>query len=65
MNITTRMKQIDGVTNAAYNFDAMTLAIYYKATANLELLKIRVAKEIGTAMLQNAIPTINFYSEEP
>jgi len=57
-----KMKQISGVVDASYNFEAMTLAIYYNG--DLEQIKILVADKIGCAMLHNSIEMVNYYSVE-
>jgi len=53
---------IEGVNECHYNFDGMTLAVYYKKGFDLPLIQIKVADAIDSANVHNAIETINFYS---
>ena len=59
-----RMKQVRGVIDASYNFGAMSLAVYYEGTSDLERIKIQVADKIDGAMLHSSINTVNYYSTE-
>ena len=55
---------IDGVENCHYNFDAMSLAVYYNIKSDLLLIRIKIADAIDKAGVHRAVETINFYSME-
>lgn len=64
MKITERIEAIDGVENCYYNFDAMSLAVYYTKGSDLFFIKIKIVDIIDKAGLHRAVETINFYSME-
>lgn len=55
---------IDGVQDCHYNFNAMSLAVYYNIESDLSLIKIKIADAIDKANVHRAVETINFYSME-
>jgi len=64
INIKDRMKQIPGVTAAAWNADEMKLTIIYEQGFDLEQLKIRVLSKVEEAFLERAIDKFEYIQEE-
>lgn len=64
MKITERIEAIDGVENCHYNFDKMSLAIYYTEGYGLFTIQIKVVDAIDTVNIHRAIETQNYYSME-
>jgi len=55
---------IEGVDECHYNFDEMSLAIYYATGYDLFTIQIKVADAIDTANIHRAVETQNYYSLE-
>lgn len=64
MKITERIEAIDGVEDCHYNFDTMSLAVYYTKGSDLFFIRIMIADAIDKASVHRAVETINFYSME-
>jgi copper chaperone CopZ len=64
MKITERIEMIEGVEECHYNFDTMSLAIYYTGEHELFTIQIKVADAIDTANIHRAVETQNYYSME-
>ena len=64
MKITERIEMIDGIDKCHYNFDEMSLAVYYTLGYDLFSIKVKIVDAIDKANVHRAVETINFYSLE-
>ena len=55
---------IDGVDECYYNFDTMSLSIFYNVGYDLFTIQIKVADAIDKANIHRAVETQNYYSME-
>lgn len=62
MNIKTDMMQIKGVLDARYNYDAMSLAIYYDEKANVNIIERLVWDRLDYRGLLEAVQKFTFIS---
>ena len=61
-NINQEIKKIGGVEDCHYDFESLSLSVYYDRMANLENIKIRVQAYITGKALDRAIEKVKFYS---
>jgi len=62
MRIQDRINAIEGVSNALWDSRRNRLVVYYLSTIPVFTIKVRIAKAIGDACLQEAIEEVSLIS---